>query len=84
MYCVTNKKLNYLEKLPYYLGGVAKEEFNDKYIIPKTFDNIFYKEIRVQCGTVSEYCLQDAILLFFALDQKGKHLNYIRSMSSDP
>ena len=44
MYCVTNKKLNYLEKLPYYLGGVGKEEFNDKYIIPKTFDNIFYKE----------------------------------------
>ena len=44
MYCVTNKKLNYLEKLPYYLGGVGKEEFNDKYIIPKTFDNIFIKK----------------------------------------
>ena len=38
MYCVTNKKLNYLEKLPYYLGGVGKEEFNDKYIIPKKID----------------------------------------------
>ena len=36
MYCVTNKKLNYLEKLPYYLGGVGKEEFNDKYIIEST------------------------------------------------
>ena len=44
MYCITNKKLSFLEKLPYFLGGVGKENFNNKYILPKTADNILYKE----------------------------------------
>ena len=44
MYCITNKKLNYLEKLPYYLGGVGKEEFNDRYILPKSSHNIYIKK----------------------------------------
>ena len=44
MYCITNKKLNYLEKLPYYLGGVGKEEFDDRYILPKSSNNILHKE----------------------------------------
>ena len=44
MYCVTNKKISFLEETPYYLGAVGKENFNDRYISSNTLDNIFYKE----------------------------------------
>ena len=32
MYCVTNKKISFLEETPYYLGAVGKENFSDRYI----------------------------------------------------
>ena len=44
MYCVTNKKITFLEETPYYLGAVGKENFSDRYISSNTLDNIFYKE----------------------------------------
>ena len=44
MYCVTNKKLIYLEKLPYHLAGVGTESFDEKYIIPNSLVNIMHKE----------------------------------------
>ena len=44
MYCVTNKKISFLEETPYYLGAVGKENFSDRYISSNTLDNIFYKE----------------------------------------
>ncbi len=44
MYCVTNKKISFLEETPYYLGAVGKENFNERYISSNTLDNIFYKE----------------------------------------
>ena len=44
MYCVTDKKINFLEKLPFYLGAVGKDNFDDKYILSNTKNNIYHKE----------------------------------------
>ena len=44
LYCVTDKKLDFLEKLPFQLGAVGNAKFNEKYIMSNTLDNIFYKE----------------------------------------
>ena len=32
MYCVTNKSLEFLEKLPFKLIAVGEEKFSDKYL----------------------------------------------------
>ena len=46
LYCVTNKRLESLERLPsnYKLVGVGDSIFPKKYIIPNNLDNIYYKE----------------------------------------
>ena len=44
MYCVTNKSLEFLEKLPFKLIAVGEEKFSDKYLRCDTHDNIYYKE----------------------------------------
>jgi hypothetical protein len=44
IFCVTNKKLDYLEKLDLVLAGVGKENFSEKYINCKKGINIEYKE----------------------------------------
>tara|TARA_B100001057_G_scaffold15567_1_gene14771 strand:- start:15729 stop:16526 length:798 start_codon:yes stop_codon:yes gene_type:complete len=44
IYCVTNKKLDFLEKTSLKLVGVGKENFSDKYLKCDNKDNIFYKE----------------------------------------
>ena len=46
VYCVTNKRLASLERLPsnYKLVGVGDSIFSKKYIIPNNLDNIYYKE----------------------------------------
>ena len=44
IYCVTNKKLEFLEKTPFKLVGVGKDEFPENYIRCDTKDNIYYKE----------------------------------------
>ena len=44
IYCVTNKKLPFLEKTKYHLAGVGKESFNSNYIKSNIGENIFYKE----------------------------------------
>jgi hypothetical protein len=44
IFCVTNKKLDYLEKLDLILVGVGKENFSEKYINCKKGINIEYKE----------------------------------------
>ena len=36
MYCITDKKINFLEKLPFYLGAVGHDKFNEKYILSNT------------------------------------------------
>ena len=44
IYCVTNKKLDFLEKTPLKLVGVGEEEFSPLYLKCNTKDNIYYKE----------------------------------------
>jgi len=44
IYCVTNKKLNFLEKSKYFLAGVGKENFSSDYIKSDNGQNIFHKE----------------------------------------
>ena len=44
IYCVTNKKLDFLERMPFKLVGVGKEKFSQNYIRCDTKDNIYYKE----------------------------------------
>ena len=44
IYCVTNKRLSFLEKTPFKLVGVGEDFFSDKYINCSTKDNIYYKE----------------------------------------
>ena len=44
IYCVTNKRLKYLENFVYKLAGVGKEKFPNNYIKSDISDNIFYKE----------------------------------------
>ena len=44
IYCVTNKIIPYLESLELKLAGVGESNFNKKYLLSNTKDNIFYKE----------------------------------------
>ena len=44
IYCVTNKKLSYLENFDYNLAAVGTDSFSDKYIKCNYGDNIFNKE----------------------------------------
>ena len=44
IYCVTNKKLDYLEKLPLNLVGVGNENFSNIYLKCNEKDNIYHKE----------------------------------------
>tara|TARA_B100000989_G_scaffold275099_1_gene234391 strand:- start:3005 stop:3802 length:798 start_codon:yes stop_codon:yes gene_type:complete len=44
IYCVTNKKLDFLERTPFKLVGVGNEKFSQNYIRCDTKDNIYYKE----------------------------------------
>lgn len=44
IYCVTNKRLKYLENFKYNLAGVGRSDFPDIYIRSNEYDNIFYKE----------------------------------------
>ncbi len=44
IYCVTDKKLSFLEKTPYKLAAVGTDQFSDQYIKCDTLENIYYKE----------------------------------------
>ena len=44
IYCVTNKRVKFLEKFKYNLAGVGLDSFPDNYIESNNGDNIFYKE----------------------------------------
>ena len=44
MYCITDKKLNYLEKLPFNLGAVGYDNFDQRYISSNSLENIYHKE----------------------------------------
>ena len=44
MYCVTNRRLKFLENFDYNLSWVGNEEYSKNYITCNTNDNIFYKE----------------------------------------
>ena len=44
LYCVTNKKMNFLEKTPLKLVGVGQDDFSIDYMRCDTKDNIYYKE----------------------------------------
>ena len=44
IYCVTNKRLPFLEDFNYKLAGVGLEKFSNLYIQSNYGDNIFYKE----------------------------------------
>ena len=44
IYCVTNKKLSFLEKTSMKLVGVGKEEFSNNYLKCDTKINIYHKE----------------------------------------
>tara|TARA_B100001057_G_scaffold496197_1_gene597037 strand:+ start:537 stop:1334 length:798 start_codon:yes stop_codon:yes gene_type:complete len=44
IYCVTNKKLDFLEKSPFKLVGVGNESFSEKYIQCDHKENIYHKE----------------------------------------
>ena len=44
IYCVTDKKLNFLEKTPLKLVGVGKENFSEKYLRCDEKKNIYHKE----------------------------------------
>ena len=44
IYCVTNKKLSYLENFGYNMAAVGNGSFSEKYIKCNYGDNIFYKE----------------------------------------
>ena len=44
IYCVTNKKLSFLEKTNFKLVGVGKEKFTENYLRCDQKDNIYYKE----------------------------------------
>ena len=41
IYCVTNKKLDFLEQTPYKLVGVGEDNFSEKYLKCNTLDNIY-------------------------------------------
>jgi len=45
LYCVTNKKLNFLEKTSLKLVGVGQENFSDLYLKCNTKENIYDKEM---------------------------------------
>ena len=44
IYCVTNKKLEFLERTPLKLVGVGNEKFSEKYLRCDGKKNIYYKE----------------------------------------
>ena len=44
MYCVTNKRLKFLENFDYNLSWVGDDKYCKNYIACNTNDNIFYKE----------------------------------------
>ena len=44
IFCVTNKVLNYFEKLPYTFAGVGKKTFPKNYLLSNNLNNIYYKE----------------------------------------
>ena len=44
IYCVTNKKLDYLEDLNLILAGVGKNKFSKKYLNCNSGENINFKE----------------------------------------
>ena len=44
VYCVTNKKMDFLENTLLKLVGVGKENFSNNYMKCNTKDNIYYKE----------------------------------------
>ena len=44
IYCVTNKRIKFLENYTYKLASVGKDNFPDQYLKCNTLDNIFYKE----------------------------------------
>ena len=44
IYCVTNKRIKFLENFTYKLAGVGKDNFPDQYLNCNSLDNIFYKE----------------------------------------
>ena len=43
IYCVTNKKLDFLEQTPFKLVGVGEDNFSEKYLKCNTRENIYYK-----------------------------------------
>ena len=45
MYCVTNKEILYLNKIPYNLAAVGNSSFSKKYIRPRRFINPKTKKI---------------------------------------
>ena len=44
IYCVTDKKLSFLEKTSLKLVGVGQENFSNRYLKCDNKDNIYYKE----------------------------------------
>jgi len=44
IYCVTDKVLNYFNKLPYIFAGVGKKNFPNKYLLSNNFINIHDRE----------------------------------------
>jgi len=44
MYCVTNKEILYLNKIPYNLAAVGNSSFSKRYIRCDNKDNIYHKE----------------------------------------
>ena len=44
MYCVTNKRLKFLENFTYNLSWVGKKKSPDNYLKCDSMDNIFFKE----------------------------------------
>ena len=44
IYCVTDKKFQFLEDTKLILAAVGNEKFSDRYLKSNEKDNIFYKE----------------------------------------
>ena len=56
MYCVTNRRLKFLENFDYNLSWVGNEEYSKNYITCNTNDNIFYKE-KYYSELTFHYCI---------------------------
>ena len=76
IYCVTNKRIKFLENSKCILAGVGKENFPSTYLQPTTKDNINFKELYYSELINCNYCVN-----FHQFETHLSHITRINTFS---